>query len=213
MNNEEERSNNAKPSNPGADSDQTQAAKASGDGNWIGRVVSRCHSSGRKKQQCKSPITQVVKASGNGSRIGCVVSCHHSSGGEEHAGLENGKKIQLESEGKLSEDQKQFGFGSTLRAPPFTHSISSECCVCSKSKKVPPTQSNNPISDSAGLQNLMEQDPANQTPRPRAVPVSLVLVSCLFFLFFFFFNSFLLCLYYTLLFFFFLFLKKKFCVL
>ena len=92
MNNEEERSNNAKPSNPGADSDQTQAAKASGDGNWIGRVVSRCHSSGRKKQQCKSPVTQVVKASGDGSRIGCVVSCHHSSGGEEHAGLENGKK-------------------------------------------------------------------------------------------------------------------------
>ena len=205
MNNEEERSNNAKPSNPGADSDQTQAAKASGDGNWIGRVVSRCHSSGRKKQQCKSPITQVVKASGNGSRIGCVVSCHHSSGGEEHAGLENGKKIQLESEGKLLEDQKQFGFGPTLRAPPFTHSISSECCVCSKSKKVPPAQSNNPISDSAGLQNPMEQDPANQTPRPRAVIVSLVLDSCLFFLFFFF-NSFLLCLYYTLLFFFFLFL-------
>ena len=93
MNNEEERSNNAKPSNPSADSDQTQAAKASGDGNWIGRVVSRRHSSGRKKQQCKSPVTQVVKASGDGSRIGCVVSCHRSSGGEEHAGLENGKKI------------------------------------------------------------------------------------------------------------------------
>ena len=186
MNNEEERSNNAKPSNPSADSDQTQAAKASGDGNWIGRVVSRCHSSGRKKQQCKSPITQVVKASSDGSQIGCVVSRHRSSGGEEHVGLENGKKIQLESEGKLSKDQKQFGFGSNLRAPPFTHSISSECCVCSKSKKVPPTQSNNPISNSAGLQNPMEQDPANQTPQPRAVPVSLVLDSCLFFRFFFF---------------------------
>ena len=212
MNNEEERSNNAKPSNPGTDSDQTQAAKASGDGNWIRRVVSRRHSSGRKKQRWKSPVTQVVKASGDGSRIGCVVSRHCSSGGEEHVGLENGKKIQLESEGKLSEDQKQFGFGPTLRAPLFTHSILSECCVCSKSKKVPPAQSNNPISDSAGLQNPMEQDPANQTPQPRAVPVSLVLDSCLFFLFFFF-NSFLLCLYYTLLFFFFLFLKKKFCVL
>ena len=93
MNNEEERSNNAKPSNPGADSDQTQSAKASGDGNWIERVVSRHHSSGRKKQQCKSLVTQVVKASGDGSRIGYVVSCHRSSGGKEHAGLENGKKI------------------------------------------------------------------------------------------------------------------------
>ena len=93
MNNEEERSNNAKPSNPSADSDQTQAAKASGDGNWIGHVVSRRHSSGRKKQRCKSPVTQVVKASGDGSRIGCVVSRHRSSGGEEHVGLENGKKI------------------------------------------------------------------------------------------------------------------------
>ena len=42
----EERSNDAKPSNPGVDFDQTQAAKASGDGNRIGRVVSRRHSSG-----------------------------------------------------------------------------------------------------------------------------------------------------------------------
>ena len=42
----EERSNNAKPSNPGVDSDQTQAVKASGDGNWIERVVSRHHSNG-----------------------------------------------------------------------------------------------------------------------------------------------------------------------
>ena len=42
----EERSNNAKPSNRGADSDQTQVAKASGDGNQIWRVVSRRRSNG-----------------------------------------------------------------------------------------------------------------------------------------------------------------------
>ena len=36
MNNEEEISNDAKPSNPGIDSDQTQEAKASSDGNRIG---------------------------------------------------------------------------------------------------------------------------------------------------------------------------------
>ena len=36
MNNEEERSNDAKPSNLGIDSDQTQAAKVSSDGNRIG---------------------------------------------------------------------------------------------------------------------------------------------------------------------------------
>ena len=58
MNNEEERSNNAKPNNPGADSNQTQAAKASGNGNRIGCVVSRRHSSGRKKQRCKNPATK-----------------------------------------------------------------------------------------------------------------------------------------------------------
>ena len=46
MNNKEERSNDAKHSNLGTDSDQTQAAKDSGDGNRIGRVVSSCHSSG-----------------------------------------------------------------------------------------------------------------------------------------------------------------------
>ena len=34
----EERNNNAKPSNPSADFDQTQTAKASGDGNRIGCV-------------------------------------------------------------------------------------------------------------------------------------------------------------------------------
>ena len=54
MNNKEERSNDAKPSNPSTDFDQTQAAKVSSDGNWIGRVVSRCHSNGRKKQWCKN---------------------------------------------------------------------------------------------------------------------------------------------------------------
>jgi len=54
MNNEEERSKDAKPSNLGADSDQTQATKASGDGNRIRRVVSRRRSSGRKKQRCKT---------------------------------------------------------------------------------------------------------------------------------------------------------------
>ena len=54
MNNKEERSNDAKPSNLSADSDQTQAAKVSSDGNRIGRVVSRCRSSGRKKQWCKN---------------------------------------------------------------------------------------------------------------------------------------------------------------
>ena len=36
MNNEEERSNDAKPINLGIDSNQTQAAKASSDGNRIG---------------------------------------------------------------------------------------------------------------------------------------------------------------------------------
>ena len=60
MNNEEERSKGAKPSNPGVDSDQTQAAKALGDGNRIGRVVSRRRSSGRKKQRCKNPATQAL---------------------------------------------------------------------------------------------------------------------------------------------------------
>ena len=50
MNNEEERSNDAKPSNLGANSDQTQAAKASGDGNRIGRVVSHRYSSGGEEQ-------------------------------------------------------------------------------------------------------------------------------------------------------------------
>ena len=58
MNNEEERSNDAKPNNLGADSNQTQTAKASGDGNRIGRVVSCRHSTGRKKQRCKNPATQ-----------------------------------------------------------------------------------------------------------------------------------------------------------
>ena len=49
MNNKEERSNNAKPNNPGVDSDQTQAAKASGDGNQIGHVVSHRCSSGEEE--------------------------------------------------------------------------------------------------------------------------------------------------------------------
>ena len=42
----EERSNDAKTSNLGIDFDQTQATKASGDGNWIKRVVSCRRSSG-----------------------------------------------------------------------------------------------------------------------------------------------------------------------
>ena len=50
MNNEEERSKDAKPSNPSTDSNQTQVAKVLGDGNRIERVVSRRRSSGRKKQ-------------------------------------------------------------------------------------------------------------------------------------------------------------------
>ena len=52
------RKKQAKPSNPGVDSDQTQAAKASGNGNRIGRVISRRRSNGRKKQRCKNPATQ-----------------------------------------------------------------------------------------------------------------------------------------------------------
>ena len=42
----EERSNDAKTSNLGVDFDQTQATKASGDGNRIKHVVSRRRSSG-----------------------------------------------------------------------------------------------------------------------------------------------------------------------
>ena len=52
------RKKQAKPSNLGVDSDQTQAAKASGNGNQIRCVVSHHHSSGRKKQRCKNPATQ-----------------------------------------------------------------------------------------------------------------------------------------------------------
>ena len=60
MSNEEERSNDAKPSNPGVDFDHTRAAKASSDGNRIGRVVSRRRSSGTKKQRCKNPAIQAL---------------------------------------------------------------------------------------------------------------------------------------------------------
>ena len=52
------RKKQAKPSNPRANFDQTQAAKALGDGNWIRCVVSRCRSSGIKKQRCKNLATQ-----------------------------------------------------------------------------------------------------------------------------------------------------------
>ena len=60
MSNEEERSNDAKPSNPGVNFDHTQATKALSNGNRIGRVVSRRRSSGRKKQRCKNPAIQAL---------------------------------------------------------------------------------------------------------------------------------------------------------
>ena len=82
-----------KPSNPGANSNQTQAAKASGDGNRIERGFS-LPLQWKKEATMQKPSnpgvdsdqTQVAKASGNGNRIGRVVSHSCYSGGEEHIG-------------------------------------------------------------------------------------------------------------------------------
>ena len=97
MNNEEERSNDEKPSNPSADSDQTQQRKLQAmeirSDVWFlaaTPVEERSNDAKPSNPSTDFDQTQETKASSDGNQIGRVVSCHHSSGGEEHIGVKSG---------------------------------------------------------------------------------------------------------------------------